>query len=361
MQQIKVVKNKSSEFREESDTHKAEHGYNFEEENLEVVPEEIHDHSGSLIGGDWTHLARKNHTSDAIGTRYKGLKVMDESRQIYLDRLPDGLYRLIDLVYIHHLDWYLLYLDWKIYRKDIDEKAPYFFMDLNCGGRVGNTLRYSQLNKRLIVRNDMKSIAVVNLERKQVEIEMESGPGNPNIMDFIIFGRKENKIAWITQYGLVNLSSVSYDSRKITSKTCHQVDLIHERREYPTTLAVCDLGKHLVTGIGDRYQSSRLMTLEVKNNSLHLLHILDEYDQEFDRKECFSFIQRFGKHLVWVGAPRSIVSTYCFDCESGEMKELAGKRIVDRYYEIFKFHRIDEKCLYFVDFKGKLVRLTVRI
>ena len=364
MQEKKTLRTKSSEFTKESDTNQAEHGYHFEEEDLEVVVEEIHDHSRELMGRLPNFMAIINQADYVLGKYGERLKVMDENSQIYLERLPSNQTNLIDLVYIQHLDSYLLDCCGKIYRKDIDEKPPYFFMNLHCGGRYHNTLRYSKLNKRLIVPKDGRKIAVVNLERKQIEIEilMKSGPGNLPIQDFIIFGRKENKISWITRSGLVNLSSISYDLKKITSKSSHQLELIQGRGEWPQTLAVCDQGKHLVAGLqDDDYHCSRMMTFKVKNLSLHLLHILDEYNQGLKFKLCFSFIQRFGKHLVWVAASYSDVSTYCFDCESGEMRELVGKRIAYRYVGIWKFRRIDEKCLYFVDFYGKLVRLTVRI
>ena len=106
--QKETARTKSSEFREESDTSQAEHDRNFQEENLEVALEEIHDHSGNLIGGSSTHLAMKSEDSYAIGTSRKGLKVIEGSREIYLDRLLDDQEWLKDLAYIHHLDCYLM-------------------------------------------------------------------------------------------------------------------------------------------------------------------------------------------------------------------------------------------------------------
>ena len=246
MQQIEATENKSSEFREESDTHQVEHDCKFEEDDIEVVLEEIDDHYMSLIGGNLTFMGIKNQASNAVATVYLGLKVMENSREIYLGNLPFGPKWLSDLVYINHLNFYLLEYGGKIYRKDIDKNPRFVFMDLNCRAGEGKNLKYSKLNKRLIVPKDGKNIAVVNLERRQIEVEMKSGPHYPSIEDFIIFGRKEDKIAWITRNGLAYLSSVRYDLKKITSKSVLQVQLIQERGERPSCLAVCDQGKYLV-------------------------------------------------------------------------------------------------------------------
>ena len=218
---------------EESDTHQAEHDCDFEEENLEVVLEEIHDHSGSLIGGHPTFTAIKNEGSYIVATDEKGVLVIDERTQIFLDKLPPGPKRLSDLVYANHLDSYLLDFDGKIYRKDIDENPPYLFIDLDCGQGYGRNFKYSQLNKRLIVLGAGDRIVVVNLETKQVEIEIKPDPDDPYTNDLILFGRKEDKLVWITHCGVVNLASLNYGSKEIASKNGLQVQLIEERGEYP--------------------------------------------------------------------------------------------------------------------------------
>ena len=135
---------------------------------MEVILEEIHGHSGILIGGGPSYMVIKNQTSYAIATTDKGMKVVDKNREIFSGRLPSYPTRLSDLVYIDHLDCYLLNSGWKLYRKDIDENPHYAFMNISCGGGLGVNLIYSNLNKRLIIPRYSKGIAVVNLERKQI-------------------------------------------------------------------------------------------------------------------------------------------------------------------------------------------------
>ena len=199
---------------------------------------------------------------------------------------------------------------------------------------------------------------------------IKSGPEvldtNPFVVDFITFGRKKCKIAWILEEGLVTLCSVSYNLKKITSKSIIKVQLVEDRAEIASFLAVCDEGKYMVAGFQDdgNGQSSRLVTFKVKNCSLHLLHILDEYDHGITLKSSFEFLGGFGKNLVWLAASKSFVLTYWFDCESGEMRELVGKRVagMGQFPVKFpKFHRIGEKSIYFTEETGKVMRLTVRI
>ena len=127
-----------------------------------------------------------------------------------------------------------------------------------------------------------------------------------------------------------------------------------ERKEWASSLAVCDQGKYLVAVFNDEENNlhSRMITLEAKNHSLHFLHILDKYDQRIPYKSCFAFFQRFGKDLLWVTASDSEVLTYCFDCKSGEMRKLVGKGVLDKDYNMLKFHRIDDKFYISSEMRG---------
>ena len=109
---VSRVKVKSSVTVTEVAVDRAEDDSNFEKENLQIQLEEISDQSGhriaNLSGRVHSLIAFKNETSFAIGTPYQGLTVVEEGRQVFLDRLSRFQGRLEDLVYIDHLHCYIL-------------------------------------------------------------------------------------------------------------------------------------------------------------------------------------------------------------------------------------------------------------
>ena len=174
--------------------HQQEKGSEFKEEDLKVVVEELRHHSG-VVGSSKTFIAFKNETSYAIGTFRAGLKVVEVDNEVYSEYFSEDQARLDDIVYIHHLDCYLLKLYGKVYRKDVDENPPYLYMDLNYGCNYGRCFRYSKVNRRLVVFKNELTLSVVNLERKQAEIEVNLGKEYGGIHDFIVFGPFEEKVA----------------------------------------------------------------------------------------------------------------------------------------------------------------------
>ena len=116
-----------------------------------------------MIGGPWTFIAFKNPTSYAIGSSYSPLQVLEEALVIYKKR-SRGKCELLDMIYIDHLDCYLLSYRNEILRKEIDGNDPYPMMRVDYLARRGATLRYSKLNKRLVFYFE-NSIRVVNIEK----------------------------------------------------------------------------------------------------------------------------------------------------------------------------------------------------
>ena len=68
------------------------------------------------------------------------------------------------------------------------------------------------------------NIAVVNLERKQVEIEIRKRQVK-DIQDLTLLGSKETQIVSSTSQGLISLFSVNYGLRKICSDSSYQVQI----------------------------------------------------------------------------------------------------------------------------------------
>ena len=326
-----LVRKKSSSKLEDPNT--GENGNQspkFDQDNFNAVIEELKDHSQlGLIGGQGTLSAFKNRTSYAIGTDSKGLEVIEDSLEVYSARLPDTQKLLRDLIYIEHLDCYILNLNLKIYRKDIGGKPPYLYMNLNCGSTFSKCFRYSKVRRRLFVSNYHKNIAVVNLDRKEVEILVKIGKGTGYIRDFSVFGNKVNKLALITSGSLIHFYTLCSRLKKVITKYSHQIPRIQDRNEEPTCLGVDDQGNHLLAGLRNLsvYSHSRMIIYRLSNQLLVPLHVLDENDQKTDPKYLLASVRRVGRSLLWVALSSCQVLFYAFSSESGELRELVEKKV----------------------------------
>ena len=337
----------------------------FDENNLKIQVELVKSHQDAgKFGGNHTFIAFKNPSSYAVVTSMKGLKVVEEASQIYSEALPGIRPATIkDLTYVDHLDCYLLIYNYKIFRKDLTESAPYPFLDFFCGFRLGGSFRYSKKNKKLIIAKTGFEIAVVNLERKIIEFGVKSA-NRMKITDFKLFGRKEEKIVSVDNSGLICLYSISYDLKKICAKHSHQLDLIEGRTEEGLSLGVCDQSRYVMVSLIDytTYKSSRLFVFEVKGPLLTKLATLDEHASMLNPKYSLEFFRSVGEHLLWVGVSvnNGFVFVYDFDRESGELKELVEKRAVHQEECPWKIQRFANQ-FYYIGKKASLMRFGLTL
>ena len=171
----------------------------------------------------FTCMALKNPTSFMIATFGQRLTLVENNAQVYSEDLPSTnlLYGqspetftfamnqhsllLTDMVYVGFLDSYFMAYDSQLFMKRIDWKPPSLFMSLNCGMRMGASLRFSEANQRLIVTRDDQFISVLNLETKEIEIDVSKQHGD-QIWDFRIFGgAEEDQVVALTLDGLLIL------------------------------------------------------------------------------------------------------------------------------------------------------------
>ena len=317
-----------------------------------------------VIGGIWTQIALKNHKSFLIATSRKGLKIFENGTQKYSLKLPTDFNFLMDAIYIPPLNCYFLVSRSKLYRKDMDVKPPYLYMDLRTGGRVGAHLRFSRIHERLIVNKNMKNISVINPMTREVEIEVEGRIGD-TIMDFRLLGEHENMVVSVTRGGHITLNSVDYEQKTFSVITHHQEQLMKERKECPLSIAVCNNDTYVFVEIGTvDYPSpkcSRMIILNLSQNKLIKTASIDQYSQKIGEKwalECFEYV---GEYILWVGISRSgPVQILAYKTSSEELKELEDKRVSHQEDRPSKFYRMGRK-LYYTGYNGKLMSLSMRI
>ena len=243
-----------------------------------------------FIGESLTHIAIKNPKSYMIATWNEGLIIIDEGKVIYSARFPFKKDILRDLIYIKQFDSYFMDHDNQLYRKDINDKYAYVWMNIRCGFVSGGSFAYSDLNEKLIVNKDKDTISAVDLKAKKVEIEIPKSVGT-GIFNFKIFGEKENQVAAITEDANVVLYELDYGRKKGAVVGHTKIDLIEDRKEKGIALGVGDKGQFLLVEIRGckakyTYFSSRVAVLKVNGKSLTISSIIDVFSQEITQKNA---------------------------------------------------------------------------
>ena len=316
-----------------------------------------------VIGGSHTHLAFKNENNYLIGTDGEGLKLILNDTPLFSGGLPEDGSVLLDIAYIPPLDFYLLASDEKIFRKDIDDKPAYPFMSIECGYRNGACLRYSSLNQRLIVPKGGNSISVINIETKEVEIEVVKAVGN-EIQDFRVFGEQEDKVISVTQDGHILLYALDYAQKQGSVIAQHQVTLSDERNEAALGVAVCGKNDYALVELVQNHPatiSSRLMVFKVSGDTLVQTASIDQYSQKIKYNWALESFGYSGSHSLWVGLSRDYkepAKLYSFSTEAAELKELEDKRVSTQETHPEKLHRLGRK-LYYTGYEGQLVSLAL--
>ena len=340
--------------------------------HIEAVAQHKHQ---DFIGDQWTHLAVKNENSYMIGTTQKGLKVMEDGAQVFLGKLQiddtdnidlfnsiEGPW-LADLIYVNSLNCYFMDFNDKLYRKDIDDRPPYKYMDVICGLRLGASFRYSQLHERLIICKDDKTLSVINLESKTIEIDIEKDIGN-NIWEFRLFGEEENRVVALTDDAEIVLYEIDYQEKTGSVVAHYEIDLMDIRNEKPQSIAVCSGGQYVVVEIGQYDEpciSSRTMIFRLIGGRIVQMASIDNDSNQIQHKlalECYGYL---GAHIFWVGLSKGthgVVQVYGYDIVTEELKEIGNMRFGHNELNPVKIHRLGEE-LYYTGKNGSLMKMKL--
>ena len=326
--------------------------------NLEKIP--LPD-GPNISGLSWTFVAFKNPSSLLFGTYSKGIVLVENGSLLYCKMLGKEAEQVREITYINHLNCYLLKSNYKMYRKDIDEKPPYLYMDISCGFCPGSAFRYSNFNQRVIMIQEFYNLAVVNLERKQVDIQVK-GKQAVIIYDFLVFGTEENKLAYITKDNSIHLCTFNYDLKKICGKDRHLIQTLDGSEELARAIGVCGQNKYLLVSLQDdaaTFESSRIMVFAANDHSLVNVATIDEQDSYHREISAFGFLKYYGTHALWAGLSIDCIRLFDFDTESFEFRELVEKRICnERDMSVFKSQTIGNK-FYFTGSFGKIKAINL--
>ena len=313
------------------------------------------------------HIAFKTPTSCAFTTSNYRLEVIEDNIKICSN--PNPLRLVIDIVYIDCLKCYLLVGKSAIFRKDIDGKPPYIFID---NFYLSHSIRYSKMNQRLFCVAGVATVKILNLIRKQMELEIVVGKNFiqeivvgttfvHEITDLMVLGENERKIIFVSNKGYLVLCTVCFELRKVCRKFIHSIENIRGRKEVWRCLAVCDENKYILAHssmvFSDR--GSRMMLFQAKSHSLVHLATINEEPLNFEYKRSIEFFRCIGEEKIWAGISRynGYLFVYDFDPESGDFYEMTDYRTKNKELKVRRIDRFVER-LYFSAHYGKIMELS---
>ena len=312
------------------------------------------------------HFAMKDSTSYMIGGLSKTNKravIFENGAQLKPAKIP--IYRKLKAItFIPPLNCYLMNIEGAIVRKDLNSGQPYPF-NTAFTTAVHGPLIYSDVLNRLVVCQAGKSIAVINVEAKEIEIEAHKTIGG-NIVHFELVGVDHQKVVALTSNGLMLLYQLDFEKKIGYLMNYTKVLLEGDERLLAHGLAVCDRGEYVFTQVIPRLflkspvETTRMTIFKVEGNVLVRKASVEYKTQKNMRLSCSKCCGYRGSHIFWLGLTMGaggVTLLYDYDVEAERLKEVEG-RLSHGELNPMEIHRI-ENDFYYVGKYGKLMRLNI--
>ena len=325
--------------------------------DIEIKVSEIRNHrQNGLIGGSETHLAIKNKRSYLIGTDQGGIELIEEVITIYSERLSteqkDSKAHLRGLIYIADLDCYFMAYNDKLYRKDINNQAPYLYIDTKIGHLPGKTFQYSDIHQSLFANNNGKAISVFDLKKKSETMELERVDSGGDVVDFKLYGENQSELAVLTNESHIILYKIEYKSKFGYMDCNHKIQSSYELDEHGVSLVVCPKNEYIFLETGleaeGKTVSSQLLIFKIAYPNIGLKACL-KGDRLSGCKADLGFFDYVGSHIIWLGliqGENGVVEFYDFDTETEELKKIKEKEVFHMELDPVKLHLRDNQFYY---------------
>ena len=285
---------------------------------------------------------------------------MEDGAQLYLENLSTNDRLLCDTIYIPPLNCYFLSLNEKLYRKDIDDKPPYLYLDVLCGWNEGCYFRYSKLPSRIIINKDTMNISVLNPRTKKIELKINKAVGG-KISDFRFLGANDNRVVALTWDCHLLLYRLAEGKRRGIIDH-YSLEIIKERLERAVCIAV---NKDYILLGTKAYNNgivcSRLLLFKLSEDTLIKKSYIDYYNEKIGYAVALECCGYAGSHILWVSLSdkqNGRAQLYDFDTEKGELVEVKNKRVFHQEEYPCKLIPLNGKFDY-GGFFGTLMTLTV--
>ena len=250
----------------------------------------------------------------------------------------------------------------QVYRKDIDDKPPFLFMELPVFKDLNFKYKYSRTHQGLISVTSKKTIAFISLQEKRKKFEVDTGI-NAWIIDYSIFGEAENRVVSLTDQGHVVFQIFHFSRRKLLSSFCLKLELIDDLEE-GNSLVLNDENDLVFLELDhNAFFSSRIMILKIEGSILVKKAFIERtYSDRIHKIYSPRFVSSFGGNCLWIGLESEFhgsVMVFEYNRESETLRELEELRELHQEASVFDLIHMGDK-FYYTGNGGKLMRLTVK-
>ena len=333
---------------------------------ISLVVERYSTHTGDGIDGESTkHLAFENESTFLLATYAGTLKLIKEKNEIFsgkMHRANGG--RIDNIAYARQLGSFFLLGSGHLFRKDIDDYPAYHYMDMpSVTYAQVMYLRYSGIHRRLIGVTQTK-LRFIDLDQKRVDL-MFSHSISGILIDFVLFGKREDKVLSFNHKGQISFLIFNLELRKLLSSKRYQIGMIESRGESLSAIAVSDKNDHVLASIeGNFPRCSRTMIFEIKDNFLVQKAVIDhsKFAGLTKSQSALSCCGRFGQHIMWVGLERGAggrAHMYDYNVDTGDLEHLEDKSVDHQAEWVMKMVRQGDNFFYASE-DGRVMKLRLK-
>ena len=312
-----------------------------------------------------TLLAMRDTEHYMLGNHSNGLQTFQGDEIVSKLKLPGMLKTIKDMIFIKSEGFYVIAQNKKIYKKRVGFRSLEEPLTVKSGFRHGACLRYSELNRRLIISQNCKNISAVNLQTNQIEFMVEKS-GIDKIMDFRIFGKLEDRVVSITEEGYLFLYQMDYQRRRGEIIECTRIELMSERSEAGISLAVCNRHQYIMVEVGQLnypWNCSRMLVFEVQGRKMVQKAMLDQFNEigHKSHKSALICYRSLRNYVIWVGLSRGddgVAQVFYYNKKSENFEEFKDLRVRHMEVDPVRLHRMSDGRFYYTGKDGALMRLS---
>ena len=329
---------------------------------LKVTQLREHQREDKLIGGyNTTLLAMKDKDSYLIASENLGYKLYNQSQLVSSGELPCGGQELYGLFYCKPQSAYYLFINQKLYKKEISAAEPSLVINIQFGAGLNRGFQYSEVSRRLVAIKEVEGLAVVDLDSRLIEVDCSASLSS-KICDLKLLGESEEVIAVLNKLGMVVLINYDVKNRSYSIVQNLRFHLKKDREECPLSLEVMQESGFLCAQLiisESVFVSSRFLIFEFNEAGLCMRGIYDVLKASPCNSMALGWLgalggsQIFFRFAVNEGGD---VGVFSFDQRTGRVRELPEKRVGHEESCVFSLVRF-ENSFYYTGTLGRLMRL----
>ena len=303
-----------------------------------------------------------------IATENCKIRIIEEGLEIFVgDSDPDSVIKgLNDIIYCRNIDFYLIYQNNKIYKKDIDGNLPYLFLDLICGPKFGHRFIYSDIHERLIIAKDKITRSSINLETKEIEIEIPKSEGD-SIVHLELYRKDQDRVVALTKDGYLFASELDFSKKQGEIITVISIGHMINKLEEAGTVVVCPRSRYFFVEVymndPEFHFCSKMIIFSLKNETFQREAVFCNYGHYYiGCKAVMNCLGYFKNTIVFMGLTLmkgSYAQLFSYNTDTKEFEEMKEVRVKHQEFDPFKMTKVGNS-FYYTGRWSKIMKLTVK-